>query len=123
MLVAVVENSGCYFEKKTGRMYTTKISTRKKIMLELPLPWLFAPARGPPMLNVKLSYFYCTVESGCSGTVAGEALRRLRRMLGIFIRTRPIVCTPVGKLVEAGTAARGLPRGHGDRRRLSSQGQ
>ena len=55
--VAVVEQSGCYFEKNTGSMQTTKIKIRKKTIFEPPLfPWLLA--RAPPILKVKLCYYF-----------------------------------------------------------------
>ena len=55
--MAVVEYSGCYFEKNTGSMYTTKIRIRKNIIFEPPLfPWLLALA--PPILKVKLCYYF-----------------------------------------------------------------
>lgn len=76
----MVENRGCYLEKNTGRIYTTKIRIRKKIMFVPPFPWLLLPARGPPILNVKLRYFYSTVGSGCFGN-ARLGVACLQRML------------------------------------------
>lgn len=101
--VAVVEQSGCYFEKNTGSMQTTKIKIRKKIILEPPLfPWLLA--RAPPILKVKLCYYFFVllivviVELSISCTSSEECSEYLFKLILLVIALTILSLWPVLRL-------------------------